>query len=185
MIVKPIKGVHIDLIAQSKNGSGKTGAFCIGSVLRVDPKIPKPQVLCICHVRELSSQTAQVYERITKHTNITVTNYTTSGKSEGAMIVVTTLGKLNNALKGRKPTFDLSEVRCVVIDEADIFFKETRNLQALTEVITKHFSKLSQKLQYILFSATYSDEIKKDISTFIAHAQQISIKKEHLQLEHI
>jgi superfamily II DNA/RNA helicase len=52
-------------------------------------------------------------------------------------------------------------------------------------VITKHFSKLSQKLQYILFSATYSDEIKKDISTFIAHAQQISIKKEHLQLEHI
>jgi ATP-dependent RNA helicase DDX19/DBP5 len=53
--VKPIKGVHIDLIAQSKNGSGKTGAFTIGSVLRVDPKIPKPQVLCICHVRELSS----------------------------------------------------------------------------------------------------------------------------------
>lgn len=126
--MKPIKGVHIDLIAQSKNGSGKTGAFCIGSVLRVDPKIPKPQVLCICHVRELSSQTAQVYEKITKHTNITVTNYTTSGKSEGAMIVVTTLGKLNNALKGRKPTFDLSEVKCVVIDEADIFFKETRNL---------------------------------------------------------
>ena len=78
-----------------------------------------------------------------KHTDIVVTNYTTSGKSEGAHIVVTTLGKLNNALKGRKPTFDLSEVKAVVIDEADIFFKETRNLQALTEVITKHFSKLS------------------------------------------
>ena len=69
-----------------------------------------------------------MYEKIAKHTDIVVTNYTTSGKSEGAHIVVTTLGKLNNALKGRKPTFDLSEVKCVVIDEADIFFKETRNL---------------------------------------------------------
>ena len=55
LIVKPIKNVYIDLIAQSKNGSGKTGAFCIGSLLRVDPSIPKPQILCICHVRELSS----------------------------------------------------------------------------------------------------------------------------------
>ena len=108
-----------------------------------------------------------------------------SGKSEGQQIVVTTLGKLNNALKGRKPTFDLSEVKCVVIDEADIFFKETRNLQALTEVVTKHFSKLNQKIQYILFSATYSEEVKKDISSFIAHAQQIVLKKENLALNHI
>jgi superfamily II DNA/RNA helicase len=59
--VKPIKGVHIDLIAQSKNGSGKTGAFSIGSMLRVDRNIPKTQVLTICHVRELCLQTADVY----------------------------------------------------------------------------------------------------------------------------
>ena len=95
-------------------------------------------------------------------------------------VVVTTLGKLNNALKGRKPTFDLSEVKSVVIDEADIFFKETRNLAALTEVVTKHFNKLPQKIQYLLFSATYSEDVKKDISTFIQHAQQIVIKKEKL-----
>lgn len=183
--MKPIKGVHIDLIAQSKNGSGKTGAFSIGSMLRVDRNIPKTQVLTICHVRELCLQTADVYEKLCKHSGITVTNYTMSGKSEGQQIVVTTLGKLNNALKGRKPTFDLSEVKCVVIDEADIFFKETRNLQALTEVVTKHFSRLSQKIQYILFSATYSEDVKKDISSFIAHAQQIVLKKENLALNHI
>jgi ATP-dependent RNA helicase DDX19/DBP5 len=43
-----------NLIAQSKNGSGKTGAFTIGSVLRVEPNILKPQVLCIVHFRELA-----------------------------------------------------------------------------------------------------------------------------------
>ena len=42
LIVKPIKGVYIDLIAQSKNGSGKTAAFAIGSLLRVDTTITKP-----------------------------------------------------------------------------------------------------------------------------------------------
>jgi superfamily II DNA/RNA helicase len=45
----------INLVAQSKNGSGKTGAFTIGTVLRVDPKIQKTQVLVVCHIRELCS----------------------------------------------------------------------------------------------------------------------------------
>ena len=94
MIAKPVKENYIDLIAQSKNGSGKTGAFSIGSLLRVDPKIMKPQVLCVCHVRELSSQIAEVYEKITKFSDITVTNFTATGKAEGCHVVVTTLGKL-------------------------------------------------------------------------------------------
>ena len=42
MITDAVNGVHHDLIAQSKNGSGKTGAFAIGTTLRVDPAIMKP-----------------------------------------------------------------------------------------------------------------------------------------------
>jgi len=42
LIAKPIEGEYFNLIAQSKNGSGKTGAFSIGSVLRIDPAIQKP-----------------------------------------------------------------------------------------------------------------------------------------------
>lgn len=51
---KDENGEFINLIAQSKNGSGKTGAFTIGTVLRVDPKIAKTQILVVCHIRELS-----------------------------------------------------------------------------------------------------------------------------------
>lgn len=94
MIAKPTNNTYYDLIAQSKNGSGKTGAFAIGSVLRVDPKIKKPQVLCVCHVRELSTQIAEVYKKITKFSDIEVSNYTTDGKADGCQVVVTTLGKL-------------------------------------------------------------------------------------------
>ena len=149
----------------------------------------KPQVLCVCHVRELSSQIAEVYEKITKFSDITVTNYTATGKAEGAHIVVTTLGKLTNALKSQRgkkgSTLDLSALRCFVVDEADVFFNEKRNFQALTEVVSKHVSKLEHKVQYILFSATYPEEIKELIGTIVKKAQQISIKKESLQLDHI
>jgi superfamily II DNA/RNA helicase len=44
-----------NVIAQSKNGTGKTGAFVIGSLLRIDPKNKNPQVLTFCHTRELAN----------------------------------------------------------------------------------------------------------------------------------
>ena len=140
--------------------------------MRVDPKILKPQVLCVCHVRELSQQIAEVYEKITKFSDIQVSNYTVSGKAEGAHIVVTTLGKLKSAMAGgrqkKSAMLDLSELKCFVIDEADIFFNDKKNYQALTEVIKNNISKLSQKIQYILFSATYPEEIKEAIGTIVA-----------------
>ena len=54
------------LIAQARNGAGKSGAFVIGSLLRVDPTIKKVQVICIGHTRELVNQTTEVYEKVTR-----------------------------------------------------------------------------------------------------------------------
>lgn len=90
LIIGEVDKKVCDLIAQSKNGSGKTGAFSIGTTLRVDKKILKPQVLVIAHVRELSQQIADVYSQLTKYTDIKVSNYTVDGKSAGCQIVVTT-----------------------------------------------------------------------------------------------
>jgi superfamily II DNA/RNA helicase len=93
MIVREHEGDFINLIAQSKNGSGKTGAFTIGSALRVDPKINKPQVIAICHIRELSSQIADVYKKVCKFSDITVSDFTATNNAN-AHILVTTLGQL-------------------------------------------------------------------------------------------
>ena len=86
-----------------------------------------------------------VYQKICKFSDIKVENYTLSGKADGAHVVVTTLGKLVNAFKGRKPSIDLSALRCFVIDEADVFFHEERNFQSLTDVVNKHIAKLSER----------------------------------------
>jgi len=55
---------------QSKNGTGKTGAFVVGSVLRVDETLPKTQVLVIAHTCELVAQITEVYQKLNKYTNI-------------------------------------------------------------------------------------------------------------------
>ena len=57
-------GEYGSLIAQAKNGAGKSGAFIIGSLLRVDPSIKKVQVIIIGHTRELVNQIASVISRI-------------------------------------------------------------------------------------------------------------------------
>ena len=92
----------------------------------MDPSIQKPQILVVAHVRELSSQIADVYTKLCKYTDIRVTNFTQSGQTEGNHVVVTTLGKLDNNLKkrGNKGKLDLSELRCFVVDETDVFFGE-------------------------------------------------------------
>lgn len=55
------------LIAQARNGAGKSGAFIIGSLLRIDPAIKKTQVVVIAHSRELVNQLAGVIARILEH----------------------------------------------------------------------------------------------------------------------
>ena len=52
----------VNLIVQSYDGSGKTVAYTIGTVLRIDPEIPKTQVLVVCHRVELRTKIFDVYE---------------------------------------------------------------------------------------------------------------------------
>ncbi len=187
MITDPVNGVHHDLIAQSKNGSGKTGAFAIGTTLRVDPTIMKPQVLVLAHFRELSAQIADVYTKLCKHTNINVTNFTVSGKTEGVHIVVTTLGKIHNNLnkRGNSGKLDLSALKCIVFDETDVFFGEDQHLDQLKQLHSKTIAKLPHKVQHVFFSATYTEDVKAQIAHFAQQAQQVSLKKEQLSLDHI
>ena len=125
------------LKAQGKNGSGKTGAFAIGTTLRVDPNIPKTQVLVLCHIRELCIQIADVYEKINKFSKVTVNNFIKTGKHNDEHVVTSCMGSLDKNLKSKRP-MDLSQIRCVVIDEADFFFGDDKNLASL-QAIHKRF----------------------------------------------
>ena len=95
-------------------------------------------------MRELSSQIADVYTKLCKYSNINVTNFTQSGIAEGNHIVVTTLGKLANNLKkrGNAGKLDLSELKCFIFDETDVFFGDQRHLNQLKEVHKNYITKL-------------------------------------------
>lgn len=116
-----------------------------------------------------------------------MTNFTQSGITEGNHIVVTTLGKLANNLKKRGNTgkIDLSELRCFVFDETDVFFGDSRHLSQLQEVHRNYITKLPKKVQHIFFSATYAEDVKIAVAKFTGAAHQINLKKEQLSLDHI
>ena len=120
-----------DLIAQARNGCGKTGSFTIGSVLRVDRNEPRCQVLCVVNTRELANQIHAVYEKLVQGTGITLGNFLFDSNPQ--QIVVTTHGKLEPMLKGRKP-LDLLGLKCLVVDEADVFFLDEKNFQSLKNI---------------------------------------------------
>ena len=115
-----------NLIAQAKNGAGKTGALTIGSVLRVDPSVSGTQIIAIGNTRELVNQIHSNYEKIVRGTKITLQNLNYDQQGEPAHIIVTTLGKIEQLTKGRKP-LNLKWLKTIVIDEADVFFIDDKN----------------------------------------------------------
>lgn len=144
------------LIAQARNGAGKTGSFSIGSTLRVDRKDPKIQVLVITHTRELCNQVYAVYEKITKGTGITIGNMAENNKT--GQIMIGTHGKVEKSVSGRK-TMDLSGLRCLVADEADVFFLDDKNYECLMKIANSKHIKDNANIQWVLFSATFPPEL--------------------------
>ncbi len=134
MIVKKNEEDKYDhLIAQSKNGSGKTGAFVIGSLLRVDPSNPKVQVIVLGHTRELVNQIYSVYASAAKYTEIVVKNIVDETSKPQAHVMITTLNKIVSLLSGRNK-LDFSNLRVVIIDEADVFFEQMKDIQQLQKL---------------------------------------------------
>ena len=177
-----------NLIAFAPTGSGKTGAFAIGSVLRVDRKNPKCQVLVISNTRELCNQIHSVFEKIVKGTDITLANFAKEKNSK--QIIVGTHGAVL-ALQGGRAPIDLSSIKCLIIDECDFFFEDDKNYEMIEKIVKYKHIQAAQP-QYLLFSATAGSDQKEEqvqmrMSKMVKRAQQIklSAQKSMSMLEHI
>ena len=126
-----------DLIAQGKTGSGKTGAFTVGSLIRLDQKNPKTQIVVMGNTRELVNQIYAVYQILIKGSDITLANgcIDKGYEKNQKQILVTTIGQIENKLKGRSP-MDMSSLKCLIVDEADDFFKDEKNVKAMVAIRT-------------------------------------------------
>lgn len=170
-----------DLIAQAKTGSGKTAAFAIALLTRLNPRFFGCQALVLCPTRELSTQVAEEIRRLARYQDnikvITLCGGQPIGPQigsleHGAQIVVGTPGRLSDHL--RKGTLDLSGVNTVVLDEADRmldmgFLDEVRDILEHTPA----------NRQTLLFSATYPDDIQALSARFQNQPQRITVETRH------
>jgi len=150
-----------DIIAEAKTGSGKTAAFGIGLLSKLDVKKFRVQSLVLCPTRELADQVAKELRRIARFKHNIKILMLTGGESFGkqlgslshqAHIIVGTPGRVLKHLN--KGSLDLSNLETLVLDEADRmldmgFIEEIENLLTFAP----------KERQTLFFSATYDDEV--------------------------
>ena len=103
------------------NGSGKTGAFVVPSLMRIDPSVMKVQVIILAYSRELIRQITQAIEVMASETQIRAV-IGEKGLQESGHILVTVPGYLKNRLSARQINLDLTALKMIIYDEADELF---------------------------------------------------------------
>lgn len=152
----PVALTGRDILARAKNGTGKTAAFVIPTLEKINPKQPHTQALILVPTRELALQTSQVCRTLGKHLNLQVM-VSTGGTSlrddiirlgEPIHIIVGTPGRiLDLASKG---IADLSNCTTFVMDEADKLLSPE-----FTPVVEQLLTHCASQSQVMLFSATF------------------------------
>jgi len=175
-----------NMIAQSQSGTGKTAAFVLSMLSRVDTSKPYPQVLCLSPTYELALQTGEVASRMSQFAPELTIRYAVRGEelSRGSKItdhiIIGTPGKvLDWSLKFR--FFDLKQIRVFVLDEADVMIA-TQGHQDQSIRIHKN---LSPQCQMMLFSATYDVNVMNFAENIIKDPVVIRLRKEEESLDNI
>ncbi|XP_060584005.1 ATP-dependent RNA helicase DDX19A-like [Ruditapes philippinarum] len=151
-----------NMIAQSQSGTGKTAAFVLTMLSRVDPNFPHTQCLCLAPTYELALQIGDVTERMAKHMKNVKIGYAVKGEriARGQKsldhILIGTPGTVSDWCTKFK-SIDPRKLTVFVLDEADVMIA-TQGHQDQSIRIQRQLSKTCQML---LFSATYDDEVMK------------------------
>ncbi|WP_419770123.1 MAG: ATP-dependent RNA helicase DbpA [Candidatus Marinarcus sp.] len=169
-----------DVIAQAKTGSGKTVAFSIPVVHKLDVKKFKIQSLILAPTRELANQIAVEIRKLSRHIhNVKVLTLCggmpfkpqAASLFHGAHIVVGTPGRILKHIEEKN--INLEDVNTLVLDEADKMLD-----MGFYEDIMKVIEPLPKQRQSLLFSATYEEGIQKLSSSILRDAVMIKDEEE-------
>ena len=165
-----------DLIAQSRSGTGKTGAFVISALAKINVENKNPQVIIIANNKSLVEQIHSVACEISNKMNIKITlciggiddgkntSYNNFKDASESHILIGTPGRLNDIIERSKYTNEgnqrwkmTNSVNMIIIDEADELLKP-----AFQNDIISILERLKKTTQICTFSATYNIEIAKN-----------------------
>ena len=175
-----------DVIGQAQTGTGKTAAFGIPMVERIDPEDRRVQGLVLAPTRELAVQTADHIRLISRYTKLKVLpiyggesiNKQINELKKGAHIVVGTPGRIIDHLT--RKTLSLSAVTCVVLDEADRMLD-----MGFIKDIERILSKLPKNKQTSLFSATIDQSVLNVCNRYMKEPERILVSKDEIALPQI
>ncbi|CZS88171.1 probable RNA helicase DBP5 [Rhynchosporium agropyri] len=169
-----------NMIAQSQSGTGKTAAFVITILSRLDYTKPnQPQALCLAPSRELARQIEGVVRTIGQFVDGLTIQAAVPGAVErnaklSAMVIVGTPGTAMDLIKRRQ--FDVSNMKVLCLDEADNMLDQ----QGLGDQCLRVKGMIPRIDQILLFSATFPDEVMQYAQQFSPGANEIKLKRDEL-----
>ncbi len=183
----PVALTGKDVVGLSQTGSGKTAAFALPALNKVDVAQMKTQALVLCPTRELAIQVCEEINHLAFALKGLVAVPVYGGAPidrqiralrKGAHVVVGTPGRIMDHL--RRNTFDTTAIRTCILDEADrmldMGFREDM------EII---LDKIPKERQILFFSATMNREVNSLIRAYSNQAEQVSIERKALTVDTI
>jgi len=176
----PIALVGRNILARAKNGTGKTAAFVIPVLEKVDPAKQFIQALIMVPTRELALQTSAVVREIGKHMKVQCM-VSTGGTSlrddimrlmKPVHVLVGTPGRVLD-LAQKRGVADLSRCSVFVLDEADKLLSP-----GFVEVMEDLWRLLAKDPQILLFSATFPVAVKKFKDRYIKNPYEVNLMEE-------
>ncbi|MDZ4200929.1 MAG: ATP-dependent RNA helicase DbpA [Gallionella sp.] len=177
----PITLGRHDLIAQAKTGSGKTAAFGLPLLTKLNPRYFAVQAMVLCPTRELADQVAQEIRRLARAADnikvVTLCGGSTmrpqmDSLEHGAHIVVGTPGRIMDHLD--RGTLNLEALNTLVLDEADRMLD--MGFYDQIAYVARH---CPPRRQTLLFSATYPDGVLRLARQFMHKPREVKLEEQH------
>jgi len=176
-----------DVIAQAQSGTGKTGAFVVGSLQVLDESLLEPQILVLAHTRELARQICKVVSSLGNQMDMShqllVGGTSTEEDREKLetnrpQIIIGCPGRVHDMI--RRKYLSTQHIGLMILDEADELLSH-----GFKDQIYKIFQFMNNDIQIGLFSATMPAELNSLTAKFLRRPIKILIQKEMLTLQGI
>jgi len=177
-----------DIVAQAQSGTGKTATFTIGALANVDTKDNNTQVMVLSPTKELTIQTAKVFENLgsmmeglrvqTLYGGSIIEDGSSFSNKNVPHVICGCPGRVNDMM--RRDRISSKKIKLVILDEADEMLST-----GFKEQVYNIFQYFSNDIQVALFSATLPEGINTIIEKIMRDPVRISVKREMLTLEGI
>jgi ATP-dependent RNA helicase DDX19/DBP5 len=173
-----------NMIAQSQSGTGKTAAFSLNILSRIDLSNPEPQALALAPSRELARQILGVITHMGQFmdglkTMAAIPDPSRRGQQFNAQVLVGTPGTVQDMLRRR--LINPKHIKILVLDEADNMLDQ----QGLGDQCTRVKALLPKDIQTVLFSATFPPNVIAYAKRFAPNANTLTLAHEELTIEGI